>query len=137
MERLRCLDCSRTHRRARIKARRRPARLLAERPNLATVLQRLEGDPAGLEQLKVVNPEETFSWRAGRLVYRGEPLERVVSDLNRQYVTQVEIDDPDLARMPITGVLVLDDQASVMARLSLMLPVRSVPSDRGLLLTRK
>ena len=36
-----------------------------------------------------------------------------------------------------TGVIVLDDQPAVVARLSLMLPIRSVPSDRGLLLLRK
>lgn len=98
---------------------------------------RLEVGATGLEQLKSVDPQETFSWRAGRLVYRGAPLSEVIADLNRQFVQQVEISDLELARMPITGVIVLDDQSAVMARLSLMLPVRSVPSDRGLLLLRK
>lgn len=112
----------------------------ADSPGRAYLLTpglRLEVDNAGVEQLKSVNPQEVFSWRVGRLVYRGEALSDVVADLNRQYVEQIEISDPDLARMPITGVIVLDDQPAVMARLSLMLPVRSVPSDRGLLLLRK
>jgi transmembrane sensor len=104
---------------------------------LLTPGQRLEVGATGLEQLKSVDPQEAFSWRAGRLVYRGEPLSEVVADLNRQFVQQVEISDPELARIPITGVIVLDDQNAVMERLSLMLPVRSVPSDRGLLLLRK
>lgn len=99
--------------------------------------QRLEVASTGHEELQAVDPQEAFSWRAGRLIYRGEPLANVVADLNRQYVEQIEISDPELGKMPITGVIVLDDQPAVVARLSLMLPIRSVPSDRGLLLLRK
>ncbi len=99
--------------------------------------QRLEVARSGREELQVVDPQEAFSWRAGRLIYRGEPLANVVADLNRQYVEQIEVSDPELGKMPVTGVIVLDDQSAVVARLSLMLPVRSVPSDRGLLLLRK
>ncbi|MBL8773555.1 MAG: FecR domain-containing protein [Phenylobacterium sp.] len=99
--------------------------------------QRLEVERTGRAQLHTVDPQEAYSWRAGRLVYRNQPLAEVVADLNRQFVQQVEIGDPALAQTPITGVIVLDDPQSVVARLSLMLPIRSVPSDRGLLLLRK
>ncbi len=104
---------------------------------LLTPGQRLEIDRTGAAQLKAVDPQETFSWRAGRLVYRDQPLSDVVDDLNRQFVEQIEIGDAELGRTPITGVVVLDDPQSVIARLSLMLPIRSVPSARGLLLLRK
>ncbi len=104
---------------------------------LLTAGQRLAVDRAGGERLSAVDPQEAFGWRVGRLVYRAEPLSNVVADLNRQFVEQIEISDPELGRMPITGVIVLDDQPAVMARLSLMLPVRSIPSERGLLLLRK
>lgn len=99
--------------------------------------QKLNIASSGREELGAVDPQEAFSWRAGRLIYRGEPLANVVADLNRQYVEQIEISDPELGKMPITGVIVLDNQPAVVARLSLMLPIRSVPSDRGLLLLRK
>lgn len=104
---------------------------------LLTPGQRLEIDRSGVEKLQAVDPQEALGWRAGRMVYRAEPLANVVADLNRQFPEQIEISDPELGRMPITGVIVLDDQASVMARLTLMLPVRSIPSQRGLLLLRK
>lgn len=107
------------------------------RAYVLTVGERLAVADTGTEQLRAVDPQETFSWRAGRLVYRDQPLADVVADLNRQFMEQIEISDPDLARTPITGVVVLDDPHSVVARLSLMLPIRSVPSDRGLLLLRK
>jgi transmembrane sensor len=99
--------------------------------------QRLAIGRTGVAKLSVVDPQETLNWRSGRLVYRGEPLAEVVADLNREFVEQIEVTDPALARMPVTGVIVLDDQASVATRLSLMLPIRSVPSERGVLLLRK
>lgn len=99
--------------------------------------QRLAIGRTGVAKLSAVDPQEALGWRSGRLVYRGEPLAEVVADLNREFVEQIEVTDPALARMPVTGVIVLDDQASVAERLSLMLPIRSVPSDRGLLLLRK
>ena len=99
--------------------------------------ERLAIHRTGVAELSAVNPQEALSWRSGRLVYRGEPLAEVVADLNREFVEQIEVTDPALARMPVTGVIVLDDQASVATRLSLMLPIRSVRSERGLLLLRK
>jgi len=123
---------------ARGKVQVRPtAAVVSGRAFLLTPGQRLEIGQGGVEELKAVDPQETFSWRAGRLVYRDQPLADVVADLNRQFVQQIEIGDPDLGKTPITGVIVLDDPQSVMARLSLMLPIRSVPSDSGLLLLRK
>jgi transmembrane sensor len=99
--------------------------------------QRLSIDDAGVGQLTAVDPAETFSWRSGRLVYRGQPLSEVVADLNRQFVEQTEIADPELARTPITGVIVLDNPRAVVSRLSLMLPMRAVPSEKGLMLLKK
>jgi transmembrane sensor len=99
--------------------------------------ERLDIAPAGVEQVKMVDPQESFGWRTGRLVYRAEPLASVVADLNRQFPEQIRIEDPELARTPISGVVVVDDQRSVVQRLTLMLPVRSIPSGQGLLLLRK
>ena len=99
--------------------------------------QRLDVNRSGTGSLSAVDPQEAFGWRSGRLVYRAEPLANVVADLNRQYVQQIEVSDPQLGKMPITGVIVLDGQAAVITRLSLMLPIRSVPSAEGLLLLRK
>lgn len=112
----------------------------AARPGSAVVLgpgQRLALDDSGVGQLSTVDPDETFSWRAGRLVYRAQPLSDVVADLNRQFVEQTTIADPELGRTPITGVIVLDNPRAVMSRLALMLPIKAVPSDKGLVLQRK
>ena len=90
---------------------------------LLTPGQRLDVNRSGTGSLSAVDPQEAFGWRSGRLVYRAEPLANVVADLNRQYVQQIEVSDPQLGKMPITGVIVLDGQAAVITRLSLMLPI--------------
>ena len=77
-----------------------------------------------------------LGWRAGRLVYRDQPLKDVVADLNQQFSTPIRIEDADLAATPISGVLVLDDQSAVIRRLALLVPVRAVPSQAGLVLRR-
>ncbi|WP_374468761.1 FecR domain-containing protein [Phenylobacterium sp.] len=115
----------------------RPAGRAAARPVLLVPGQQLAIAASGVAKLSSVDPQEAFSWRSGRLVYRDEPLSRVVADLNRQFDQQIEIGDPELADIPITGVIVLDDAGAVTQRLSLMLPVRSVPSERGLRLLKK
>lgn len=106
-------------------------------PVLLTPGQKLDIAASGLARLSRVDPQEAFSWRSGRLVYRDEPLGKVVADLNRQFAQQIEIADAELANIPITGVIVLDDPGAVTQRLSLMLPIRSVPSERGLRLLKK
>jgi transmembrane sensor len=110
-----------------------------------------DGDPAVLltpgmqlsigagrpEAISHVDPQEAFSWRQGRLVYRDQPLTDVVADLNRQFAEQIRIDDPSLNKIRITGVIVLDNPAAVTERLALMLPIRTVSSQRELSLLRK
>ncbi len=96
--------------------------------------QRLDIGAAAPPQLRTVNPDEALGWRNGRMVYRDAPLSRVVADLNRQFQTPITIEDPQLGRQPISGVLVVDDQDAVLQRLALMLPIKTVRSDRGVVL---
>ncbi len=89
------------------------------------------------EAVAHVDPQATFAWREGRLVYRDQPLTAVVADLNRQFPEQITIGDPALDQIRITGVIVLDNPQAVTTRLALMLPLRTISSDRGLLLLKK
>ncbi|WP_337186989.1 FecR domain-containing protein [Phenylobacterium sp.] len=88
------------------------------------------------ERVAAAEPAEVFAWRSGRLVYREQPLSDVVADLNQQFATPIRIEDPALAATPISGVLVIDDQAAVIRRLALLVPISAVRSDAGLILRR-
>lgn len=115
----------------------RPGASGAGQTYLLTPGERLAIGQSGAEAVRLVDPQETFSWRSGRLVYRNQPLQEVVADLNREFPQQIDIGDPALARIPITGVIVLDDPHAVANRLSLMLPIKAVPSAQGLTLLKR
>jgi len=87
-------------------------------------------------RVAAAEPEEAMGWRAGRLVYRDQPLSEVVADLNQQFATPILIADPTLASVPVSGVLIVDDQAAVIRRLALLAPIRAVRSDAGVVLRR-
>ena len=99
--------------------------------------QRLEhAEGAAQARIAPIAPAEALSWRSGRLVYRGEPLAQVVADLNAQFPRPIRIADPALAAEPISGVLVLDDEAAVVRRLALLVSAQAVPSGGGVILQR-
>jgi transmembrane sensor len=97
--------------------------------------QRLDtAQGAGAVQLSLADPQAVEAWRAGRLIYRDQPLGDVVADLNQQFRDPIVIEDPALAQVRVSGVLVLDDQAAVIRRLALLAPIKALPSPRGVLL---
>jgi len=99
--------------------------------------QRLEHvDGGAVTRVAAAEPGEVLGWRSGRLVYRQQPLSEVVADLNQQFATQIQVDDPTLAATPISGVLVLDNQDAVIRRLALLVPISAVRSGQGLVLRR-
>jgi transmembrane sensor len=55
-------------------------------------------------QVQVMNTQALTSWRDGRLIFEGEPLARVVAELNRYSHTQLSIADAALKTLPISGV---------------------------------
>jgi transmembrane sensor len=95
-------------------------------------LDTTQGAPA--VQLSVVDPQQVESWRTGRLIYRDQPLGDVVADLNQQFAKPIVLEDPALAQIRVSGVLVLDDQAAVIRRLALLAPIKALPSGEAVLL---
>lgn len=97
-------------------------------------LDHVEGAVA--TRVAAAEPAEVLGWRAGRLVYREQPLGEVIADLNQQFPTPIRLEDPGLAATPISGVLVLDDQDAVIRRLALLVPISAVRSGAGVVLRR-
>ncbi|WP_372785694.1 FecR family protein [Phenylobacterium sp.] len=95
-------------------------------------LDHLEG--AASVQVSAADPQQVFSWKSGRLIYRDQPLGDVVADLNQQFARPIVIGDPTLAQIRVSGVLVLDDQAAVIRRLALLAPIKALPSGDGIVL---
>lgn len=99
--------------------------------------QRLDHvDGQAVTRVAAAEPAEVLGWRSGRLVYRQQPLGDVISDLNQQFTVPIRIEDSRLAATPISGVLILDDQAAVIRRLALLVPITAVRSGSGVVLRR-
>jgi transmembrane sensor len=99
--------------------------------------QRLDAMEGAVEsQIVTGAAEEAFGWREGRLIYRDATLGEVVDDLNAQFARPTRIEDPSLAAVKLSGVLVLDDQRAVINRLSLLTPIEVIEAPSGVLLRR-
>ena len=72
------------------------------------------------------------TWREDRLRYRNRPLVEVLGDLQRYFHGRIELADPSLAELQVTGTLRTDDldEALTVLRKILPLRVREFPAGR-------
>lgn len=112
-----------------------PGRSGEARP-LATV--RLEaGERLTLEpfeaspELTSVNPTLVAAWQEGRLHYVDEPLDAVVADLARYSTRRIVITDPNVARLRVTGVVLVQNIDGWLASLQATFPIRVVTEADG------
>lgn len=89
-------------------------------------------DGSGAFQRSRADPDAVMAWREGHLVYADAPLATVVADLNRYYDKPIRIRDADQANLRFSGVLVIDAEDKVIARLEAFLPVDALNSAAGI-----
>lgn len=68
---------------------------------------------------------EVSSWREGRLIFDNEPLSRVVAEINRYSERKIELGDPSLGSLRVTGVFKTGSPASFTTALGATFPVDS------------
>lgn len=89
-----------------------------------------------VSHVRRVDADAAFAWRGGDLVYRDQPLDEVVQDLNRYFATPVSVVGP-AANLRFSGVLVLDDEEAVVRRLQAFLPIAVDRGQDGVVLKRR
>jgi transmembrane sensor len=97
-------------------------------------LTRRDGEATGA--ITPVGADEAGDWRAHRLVCHDRPLASIVGDLNRTFATPITVRG-DAAKLSFSGVLVLDDEDAVIARLKAFLPVEVDRSQAGFTLSSR
>ena len=80
---------------------------------------------AGGSSVEKVAADDAFAWRQGRLIYRDQPLQAVVDDLNQYFPVPIRLEGQRLASLRFSGVLTIDSEAATVHRLSSLLPVVS------------
>lgn len=81
-------------------------------------------DSTGVSQVRPADPIASLAWTKGQLAFDAVPLAEAVSALNRHRKTPIELDDPALAGVRISGVFLLDDEAAALRALEQVVPIR-------------
>jgi len=116
----------------------RPADGQDAAPVRLTVGQELTHTDGQADQIvKAADPAAAFAWTSGQLIYRDQPLSEVAADLSRRFGSPVRTADARTGGLRFTGVLVTDDEASVLRRLEAYAPVRAERTADGVVLRRR
>lgn len=65
--------------------------------------------------VRQVDSARALAWAQGRLVYDSTPLSEVVTEFNLYNNVELRVDDPQLARRPVSGVFQASDPESLIA----------------------
>ena len=87
-------------------------------------------------QIAKVNPAVVAPWRNGTLVFEDAPLAEVATQLNRYFTKTVVIDSEATGAMRFSGILKIDDEASVLGRLEAFLPITVQEQANTVILAR-
>ena len=96
------------------------------------MLEHVEG--ASGVSVRSVAAEDQIGWRSGRLVYRDQPLGRIVSDLNHYFVRPIRLDGENTATLRFSGVLIVDGQEAMVRRLTSLMPLSATPTNDAIVL---
>jgi transmembrane sensor len=77
---------------------------------------------------------DVLSWRDGRLVYYGDPLSAVITDLNRYAVDRIELADQTLGDLQYTGTVFPNGMNDWLVSLPNIFPVRVERRKHGWLI---
>ncbi len=79
----------------------------------------------GEVEIGAARADDAFAWQSGRLVYHDAELATVIEDLNRYSETPITLLGEDANALQFSGVLVIDEPQTMLARLEAFLPIRS------------
>lgn len=84
----------------------------------------------GLEVLPAhpVDAAAMLGWTMGKLVFDAAPLGEVVAALNRYRRMPIELGDPALGSIRISGVFLIDNEAAVLRAIERVAPVKFIPN---------
>ncbi len=112
----------------------RPRQSDARETTLIAGQQAVVTNDAAAPQVTEFNPDTVVSWRSGKAFYENEMLANVVEDLNRYFAAKIELADPALNDIRVTGGFDLNDQAVAIEALTVALSLRAETQSPTLIL---
>lgn len=98
--------------------------------------EQLAAGPVAPPVVVPVNIQRVTAWTTGQVIFESETLGGVVERVNRYGANRIEIDDPLVAEMRISGVFNAGDVAGVVDIVTHYLPVHVIRLDDGRFLLR-
>jgi len=99
------------------------------------MLEHVEG--ASGVVVRAVAAEDQVGWRSGRLIYRDQPLGRIVGDMNHYFDRPLRLEGETTANLRFSGVLIVDSQDAMVRRLTSLMPLSATPTDDSIVLRGK
>jgi transmembrane sensor len=75
-------------------------------------------------EIKAVQTEKYTSWKDGKLIFRGDPMDDVVRRLNRWYNVQIEVADPGINEYIYTATFRNETIDQILELLTISAPIR-------------
>lgn len=90
----------------------------------------------GIEVIRI-RAEDADAWSRGWLVFRDEPLSEVVAEVNRYATTPINLADPALGNLRLSGNFRVGDSTSMASAMAALLPLRVTTQGEGLALAER
>lgn len=90
----------------------------ADRPTMLTPGERLTADKDAPAAIDMPPIDAVSAWRRGQIVFDQTPLSKAIAELERYGGPQINVSDPRLAAIPVSGVFSTNDTAEFAAAIS-------------------
>ena len=94
-----------------------------------TAGEQLIADAAVPDRVSVSDPERSTSWLQGQIVFDNTRLADAVAEINRYSKTRIELTDPNIAQLHLSGAFATGRPALFIEAVTSYFPVRIVQSD--------
>jgi transmembrane sensor len=81
------------------------------------------------DQVRRVDPERETSWRHGQVIFENTPLGEAIDELNRYSSTHIELADPRLADLRLSGTFATGGTSTFVEAVSVYFPIRIEHAD--------
>lgn len=104
---------------------------------LGPVMQVTYDGRGTMSAVERVDIDTVLAWRTGVLIFSGQPLSRVIREVNRYSPEQILIADPVIGRSPVTGMVKIDRIPEWLQGLEKVMGLSVERNEKGLQLERK
>jgi transmembrane sensor len=96
----------------------------AERTQVMRTGERLVTGQTGTSRLDRPNLAPLQAWRTGRAIFENDRLSQAIFEMNRYSTDKLEIENPAIADMRVSGVYYVGDNVAFASSISKLLPVK-------------